>query len=518
MVYKKIIVALCMGFACSSYCLDRFVHFSFDSISKNSEVQALFSVSFDQKLSTVTIEDVWQGAIKDISENEAGRGLVERLCTLLSVFEKIEETEKKGHYASIIKITAKEGGTLFSGGAYKVRRAKFGVQASPMSISLNLDLLHDSIVWHVKHGLCSLIPAVKCHHKDYYATSVCCDPFWMTVAHELIHMEHFLTEELNKYVCTRIFGSLRSKEEVEDALADASKKEKILSQMRQLRGIIPLTNPCGVDIIERLPSSECSDNDLVDYYSFLNDTNRLHARYTKNKDIVNWSDMLESMLKFPELATRKGKRGALDFWYSLEERETVIGQRCSELTLRIASIKTKKPLPIRYLYQTCDTFFLEEKNTLLNLIRLVDSTVSLECLDGLVKDAQEQSFFDLGQVYHLISPERLSDSAYDNFIALREDQRRNLQNLCILKLQKFMFEHSLDEALQMLCESGQVREWVTARLRPYYDISSSDWYNVMIIDRWGYEAKRANKFPSELANDERKNALSEIIDSLLKTL
>lgn len=205
-----------------------------------------------------------------------------------------------------------------------------------------------------------------------------------------------MTEELNKYVCKKIFGVAENKESVAKALTDPTNKESIYTKIEQIRTILLSVNNAGViDIIEQLPSPECSDDKLVAYYVFLNDASRLHARYTKNKGIMNWDDMPEFVLKFPELATRQNKQSALDFWYSLEERETVIGYRCSELTLRLASMKAQKPLPIRYLYQARDVFFLEEKKTLLDLIRLVDKAETLERLDDWIKNTQAQSFLIL---------------------------------------------------------------------------------------------------------------------------
>lgn len=90
-------MALCLSFVCSSYCLDQFRRFDFGPVIKNCEVQAFFSVSFGQKLETITIENIWQNAIKDISGNEEGKKLIERLCILLSVFGKIEDIKKDQH-------------------------------------------------------------------------------------------------------------------------------------------------------------------------------------------------------------------------------------------------------------------------------------------------------------------------------------------------------------------------------------------------------------------------------------
>ncbi len=306
MIYKKIIVALCISLACSSYCLDRFVYFDFDSRSKNSEIQALFSMSFCRDLSNVTIEGVWNEAIKDISGNEVGKGLIERLCTLLSMFEQIERIERNGHYTNIIKITAKEGGTLFSGGTYKVGNAKFGVQPSPMSISLNLDLLHDSIVWHAKHRLCSLIPAMKCHDGDYYATSVCCDPFWITVAHELIHMEHFLSEELNKYVCKKIFRTL-DKKSLCTALKDSTKRSEILTEIKQLREIFSGDNYNVIDIIGQLPSLECSDIEFV----------TIPFSYEQRELLTKCIDAIKSIVKITQIKFKSMSEITFENWLNL---------------------------------------------------------------------------------------------------------------------------------------------------------------------------------------------------------
>lgn len=52
-----------------------------------------------------------------------------------------------------------------------------------------------------------MIPAIlKKTDQSFYEIETCIDPYWLTIAHEFIHMEHFLMQEMNGYICRYIFN------------------------------------------------------------------------------------------------------------------------------------------------------------------------------------------------------------------------------------------------------------------------------------------------------------------------
>lgn len=105
----------------------------------------------------------------------------------------------------------------------------------------------------------------------------------------------------------------------------------------------------------------------------------------------------------------------------------------------------------------------------------------------------------------MISPERLSDSARSELTAIESE----------LKMRAFISERKVNEALQILCENGSVKSCFTAKLK-LDDGTSSPNRHVQIVNEWVAEAERNSKDPSDLVNEMRKTALSEVIDSLLK--
>lgn len=284
-----------------------------------------------------------------------------------------------------------------------------------MRVYLNIDFNNKSIIFNHKYGLGSLIPAIKpsLYHTDFCGIAHCFDPFWIAIAHELIHMEHFLTEELNRFIMEYIYIS--KKLLTENQITEYFKNERNLEQAIQKIESLNKFKGYDIDIFEELPTPEnVSIKSLLNYYSFLNDHFRFHARYSNNLSKQGWESLSLVIPNFPELNARNIERKSLSFFANLEERETVIGSRCSELMIRIAEEKRGNVLPIRYLYQDMDTFFLEKISVILKIINKARINLKMPALtqENLIDELSHKDlaiFFNLGLFSHIITEELMPD-------------------------------------------------------------------------------------------------------------
>lgn len=374
----------------------------------NAHLATLFRSSFGKELD---VKKQLVDSINKINKNEIGKGLLDRLVFLIETMKKLQV----GDYDGVIHITFKEGeGTYFTGRGYvPSRMSRFGrTSEQPMRVYLNLDFNNKSIIFNLQYGLGTLIPAIKPspYNSDFCEIVHCFDPFWITIAHELIHMEHFLTEELNKYIKNYIYRTVK----YEDVTTYFTIPQNLnfvkenIEKLSEFKGF-------GIDIFEELPIPEnVSIESLQNYYKFLNNPLRFHARYSANKKLCDWDSLSHVISYFPELKARNTGRKSLSFFANLEERETVIGSRCSELMIRIAEGKCDNILPIRYLYQDMDTFFLEKISVILEIINNARKTLKISELtkeDLICKLSHKDlaDFFNLGLFSHIITEELMPD-------------------------------------------------------------------------------------------------------------
>lgn len=381
----------------------------------NASLSPLFEISFGQKVNVI---ENFTSCIEKIEQNESGRGLLKRLCFLLKSIKALD-TIFCFQYDGFIHITFEDGkGTCFSGKEYKPAKNinRFVSNLSQnMSVRLNIDLNNKSIVFNPQSGLGSIIPAIKLSRNNSFCEiGQCFDPLWITVAHELIHMEHFLTQELNKGIKLHIFGELKRGSISELKEQDINIINSKISKLNKFKGN-------DIDVFDKLPE-KVLPNTLLDYYDFLNDPKRLHARYTKNLNIYDWKGLGEMVDDFPELKARSKNKGSLSFFTNLEERETVIGSRCSELTIRLAEEKNSNIiLPMRYLYQDSDTFLLEETSVILEIINKARTNlempeITMANLHDKLMHANLVNFFNLGLFSHIVSEELIPDLLRKDYV------------------------------------------------------------------------------------------------------
>lgn len=386
-----------------------------DGAGDFKNLRKLFKLSFGIDLNKnpmIMLNEI----ITQIAQNEVGNALLHRICSLIEVVKDIQHLK----YDGMIHITFNVNGTSFSGtscpakNSTKRRISRFAIiEPTPMRVGLNIDL--NRVFYKQGYGLCSIVPGIKRAKNDKHCSIMyCCDPFWITVAHEFIHMERYLTEIVNDYVSKKIYNNKQivHNEVNEDTIHKFECKLKMLSKYCNY----------DIDVFNKLPNLfHFNVNDLIEYYKFLIDDNRLHARYSKNKSLNAWHDVKSMIEMFPELNARKTKRNSLNFFSSVEERETVVGSRCSELTIRLAEWKKGNIVPIRYLYQHEDTFFLEEKSVILQIINNARISIGMSGSGNngefLASDLNERIYskeylsnFDFSNVSCIVTEELLPDS------------------------------------------------------------------------------------------------------------
>lgn len=382
----------------------------------NNRLTPLFKLSFNQELN---VREEIANSINKINENKIGQDLLERLCFLIKSIIEL----KIGGYDGFIHVTFNDGsGTSFIGKGYNKRsKSRFNPDfVQYMQVYLNIDFNNKGIVYNPKYGLGSLIPAIKPSllYPNFFEIAHCFDPFWITVAHELIHMEHFLTEQLNKYTSKDLRQSINKTEIRKDADISADYANKIdLDLAKQKISKLNKFKIFHIDIFEQLPDLESlSTETLENYYKFLDNPLRFHARYSVNLTMSDWENLSKIISTFPELKARERekKRKSLSFFANLEERETVIGSRCSELMIRLAENERGNVLPIRYLYQDMDTFFLEKISVILEIVNMARKELKeLEWdekdLINMLNHEKLPDFFNLGLFLHIVTEELMPD-------------------------------------------------------------------------------------------------------------
>ena len=155
-------------------------------------VKKLFKYSFGKN---IQVQDIVKKSIQQIEKNSQGKQLLKRIENLFSVFSGLSEITDF-RFDKNIEIQIDDSGTSFIGTSFS--------ETEELKTRININLQESNIVWHDELGLCSVIPALskvkEIDGVNYCEIQLCADPYWLTIAHELIHMEHFLAEELNNYI------------------------------------------------------------------------------------------------------------------------------------------------------------------------------------------------------------------------------------------------------------------------------------------------------------------------------
>lgn len=232
------------------------------------------------------------------------------------------------------------------------------------SLQLNINLISDNTFWHKTLGLCTSVPALcaietpEGSEPIVYITT-CADPFWMLIAHELIHMTHYMSSYLNNFCCNYIFNNL-SEAEIEMKQIDIAQK---IQNLQSVFGKQKSYFAC-IDIINEILKTNLNDlGEIKKLFNFFNKADRLHARYnyaTTVSPLAFVNTQGQQIANFPDLT---GRNLTSELCEKLEERQTIIGPAISELTIRLVG-----GLPIRYIYQSANEPTYEYLSTVASAI------------------------------------------------------------------------------------------------------------------------------------------------------
>ena len=356
-------------------------------VQKCKELNSRYRLSFGR---SIDILEDFKSNLRVIEQNPNGQALLNRITILIEVLKALDEATQYG-FDGKIHITLDDLDGISFTGYPKINKNRFRTGDQKMSVQLNLNY-ELNIVYNDKYGLGCIVPALRLHRSGkFLEIADCFDPLWIVIAHELIHMEHFLLQELNKFTAN----------------------DPVL-----VRPIAAKHKNSGIDILDKL-NSEPDDQKIK---TFCDDQSRFHARYSQNKLISGSANLFSLKLPkiledFPELRVRQRSGASQGLFGDLEERETVIGSRCSELTLRICA--TDNNMPIRYLYQPQGTYFFEDIDVILEILNKARTSMNLQPLkeEEIIQKFQSNNnsdLFNLGLFSRLVSTNLLPDGFEEN--------------------------------------------------------------------------------------------------------
>lgn len=382
------------------------------------KVSEIFSVSF--QIPHINYFEFLISHIRKIDENPEGKRLLDLANQLFEAVNLFKQDVASGTTSLLevssssnpikLLITFQDNSSAFQGNAndnFKLR--------------LNLNLIENKIFWHDELGLCTLIPApcniitkIDGQHQLVYITS-CADPFYMLIAHELIHMTHFLQSYINDYckcfLCTN--------------------KGIDVSRLGQLKGKLHGHNFNLIDTLQVI--SQTTSENINELDQLFQDKTRFHVEYKKGLT-TSPRDFTKSYSKylaiFPELHNQLTCRQSFtELCDKLEERQTVIGNNISELTMRLAG-----GLPIRYIYQSSEDSTYEDLGVLLAIIQQTDygKTFTFESLAEYILNPRNSIFFNTMLFHKQINHKLLSDQLFKDF-GLSED-REEIEKIIVPKL------------------------------------------------------------------------------------
>ena len=383
------------------------------------KVSEIFSVSF--QIPHIKYFKFLISQIRKIDENPEGKRLLDLANQLFEAVNLLRQDDSVSISSSSVEllsnplkllITFQDDSSAFQGVISSGRISK---------LSLNLNLIANKIFLHDELGLCTLIPApcniimkIDGQYQLVYITS-CADPFYMLIAHELIHMTHFLQSYINDYckcfLCT-------------DRGIDVSRLE-------QLKGKLHGHNFNLIDTLQVI--SQTTFENINELDQLFQDKTRFHVEYKKGLT-TSPRDFTKSYSKylaiFPELHNQLTCRQSFtELCDKLEERQTVIGNNISELTMRLAG-----GLPIRYIYQSSEDSTYEDLGVLLAIIQQTDygKTFTSESLVKYILNPKNSIFFNTMLFHKQINHKLLSDQLFKDF-GLSED-REEIEKIIVPKL------------------------------------------------------------------------------------
>ena len=323
-----------------------------------SKVNEVFRASYLQpEFKDFTV--FFTSQIEAIAANSEGNQLLETALVLFNLIDAMNSAfaeDKSTVRPTKLAVSLGEGASLFSGKG----------SITDLGLFMNLNLIGTNTFFHKKLGLCTFVPclsSVETHPptgRDIVHIRSCADPFWLLVAHESIHMIHCMLNRVNDFFYDHVFG-ISTLEHISSEISEISRKlhslQEILKQgqsFNMLDMVITILKTKN----DEIHSVEC-------LYNFFNNSARFDVKYKENltmsaRQLVQASPGLAAL--FPEIETSV-RSNILDLCDKLEERETVIGPRLSELTLRLAG-----GLPIRYIYQDAHSSLYEYLDVICKIV------------------------------------------------------------------------------------------------------------------------------------------------------
>lgn len=374
------------------------------------KVSEVFSVSF--QIPHINYFEFLISQIRKIDENPEGKRLLDLANQLFEAVNLLRQDDSVSISSSSVEfssnplkllITFQDDSSAFQGVISNGRISK---------LSLNLNLIANKIFLHDELGLCTLIPApcniitkIDGQHQLVYITS-CADPFYMLVVHELIHMTHFLQSYINDYCKNFLYTG-----EVID-----------ISRLEQLKEKLHGHNFNLIDTLQVI--SQTSSENIKQLDQLFQDKTRFHVEYKRGLT-TSPRDFTKSYPKylaiFPELHDQLTCRQSFtELCDKLEERQTVIGNNISELTIRLAG-----GLPIRYIYQSSEDSTYEDLGVLLAIIQQTNygKTFTSESLVKYILNPKNSIFFNIMLFHKQINYKLLSDQLFKDF-SLSEDKKK----------------------------------------------------------------------------------------------
>jgi hypothetical protein len=298
---------------------------------------------------------------------------------------------------------------------------------SPM-VNINLNFISGTL-YHDELGLCTVVQSLSkvIEFQSASASSSsspssdmlcsvcdCADPYWMLIVHEMEHMEHFFVQEIVKF-CSSQFFEGKAPDVLEEKFV-TDNKQFVLNSLRKLFSEVFSDKRCLM--IEPIRAMRA----CLDGYNLQSLKEMCHElykvrRYSDNKAItpqdvfqllsakIQLPDPLPSL---PEVVGRASSHSHL--WDNLEERETVVGSKNSELILRLAAM-----LPIRYIYQPKGKRFYEDFSTVFQIVKEVSSDITPDFLVIFINDDVHTRHFDTRKFRHIVDEELLPDRLFVKF-------------------------------------------------------------------------------------------------------
>lgn len=405
-----------------------------ESIGHCKKVERVFASSFLQ--SRIDEKAFFKGCIEKIKSTTVGEQFLNRLDVLFQAYSALKGQDLR------LLITFSSDDSCFSGRFLSVTdnsailtfsRFNFEGKKIEEDISnclfapINLNLISNTL-YHKELGLCTVIQSIseiiECKGKLICSVMDCADPYWMLVAHEMIHLEHFLLQELAKLCSERIISLKPSK--LDESFATASQAEITQNLHNLFAKDLSEKDYLSIEPIKAM-------YDCMNDYKFETLKKMCHElydtrRYGDNKNITpqkaldlfgKKNALPDPIPVLPELKSRE--KNISHLWNNLEERETVVGAGMSELILRLNA-----RLPIRYIYQVRGKYFFEDFDTVLQIVQNANSSLEKEKLIAFINSDEHAPYFDTRSFRYLVDEELLPNDLFAEY-GRPDDTKQQLQ-------------------------------------------------------------------------------------------